>query len=180
MYQYQSTSDAFNVPEENLMKRAVTNLENIYDKCKEKAKSKIQSDTNNSKGSSVSETKILTMALLQSQKSTLVLTGVLRLLNTIIQAFPAILIARLLKQIEAGNSISYMKPLQSALLLVSILSTKMIVENQYFHNVVKCACEVRGSLSGMIFDKSLRLSSSSLGQDVTSISNSSNKEEEEE
>lgn len=172
MYQYQS--DAFNVPEENLMKRAVTNLEIIYDKCKEKAKSKIQNDTTNSKeSSSVSETKILTMALLQSQKSTLLLTGILRLLNTIIQAFPAILIARLLRQIEAGNSISYTKPLQSALLLVSILSTKMIVENQYFHNVVKCACEVRGSLAGMIFDKSLRLSSSSLGQDVN---NSSSKE----
>jgi len=169
-YQYQYTSDAFNVPEENLMKRAVTNLENIYDKCKEKAKSKIQGSSSEKDRKTVSETKILTMALLQSQQSTLVKTGVLRLLNTIIQAFPAILIARLLRQIEAGNSMSYTKPLQSALLLVSILSTKMIVENQYFHNVVKCACEVRGSLAGMIFDKSLRLSSSSLGQDVSSSS----------
>jgi hypothetical protein len=33
----------------------------------------------------------------------------------------------------------------------------MVIENQYFHNAVRGATEVRGSLSGMIFDKSLRL-----------------------
>ncbi|EJK68058.1 hypothetical protein THAOC_10805, partial [Thalassiosira oceanica] len=35
----------------------------------------------------------------------------------------------------------------------------MVVENAYFHNVVKCGARVRGSLGGMIFDKSLRLGS---------------------
>merc|ERR1711879_821001 len=40
---------------------------------------------------------------------------------------------------------------------MAILCTKMIIENQYFHNVVKCATQVRGSLSGLIFDKSLSL-----------------------
>jgi hypothetical protein len=33
----------------------------------------------------------------------------------------------------------------------------MILENQYFHKVVNGATEVRGSLAGLIFDKSLRL-----------------------
>ena len=45
--------------------------------------------------------------------------------------------------------------------LIALLSVKMIIENLYFHNVVKCATMVRGSLTGLVFDKSLRLSSSS-------------------
>ena len=140
------TSDAFHVPEQHLMRRAVTKLENVYTKCKE-----MQNGSKKSSKKSMSETQILTMALLQSQKSTLVTTGILRLVNTIIQAFPALLIARLLKQIESGATLPYTKPLQSAVLLVSVLSLKMILENQYFHYVVKCACEVRGSVAGKGF-----------------------------
>jgi hypothetical protein len=33
----------------------------------------------------------------------------------------------------------------------------MVIENQYFHNVLKYATQIRGAISGMIFDKSLRL-----------------------
>ena len=150
-------SDAFNVPQEKLMETTVTKLESIYATCRERAKAKFVSRKKKS-----SESAVLAKALLKSQKQTLILTGVLRLVNTIIQAFPSLLIARLLRQIEAGNSIKAIQPLRSAVLLVSVLSVKMIIENQYFHNVVKCACEVRGSIGGLIFDKSLRLSSGSV------------------
>jgi ATP-binding cassette subfamily C (CFTR/MRP) protein 1 len=150
-------SDAFNVPNDKLMGTTVTKLEKVYAKCREKAKAKFASRKNQP-----SESTVLAKALLASQKQTLILTGVLRLLNTVIQAFPSLLIARLLRQIEAGNSIKAIEPLRSAFLLVSVLSAKMIIENQYFHNVVKCACEVRGSIGGLIFDKSLRLSSGSV------------------
>jgi len=150
-------SDAFNLPEEKLMETTVTKLESIYTQCREKAKKgKFATRKKNS-----SESAVLAKALLASQKKTLTLTGILRLLNTIIQAFPSLLIARLLRQIEAGNSVKAIEPLRSAFLLVSVLSLKMIIENQFFHNAVKCACEVRGSIGGMIFDKSLRLSSGS-------------------
>ena len=36
-------------------------------------------------------------------------------------------------------------------------SVKMVVENQYFHGVVGCATQVRGSVAGLVFDKALRL-----------------------
>ena len=35
----------------------------------------------------------------------------------------------------------------------------MVIENQYFHNVVKYATQIRGAITGIIFDKSLRLAS---------------------
>jgi ABC-type multidrug transport system fused ATPase/permease subunit len=147
-------SDAFNVPQEKLMETTVTKLESIYAQCREKANAKFATRKKKS-----SESAVLAKALLASQKQTLILTGILRLLNTIIQAFPSLLIARLLRQIEAGNSIKAIEPLRSAFLLVSVLSIKMIIENQFFHGAVKCASEVRGSIGGMIFDKSLRVSS---------------------
>ena len=152
------------------MSRAVTRLEDAYTKCKEKAKLKLGNEKQNilkndndkqhlnSSSSSrkkkqpaaISESTILAKALLQSQKSTLIQTAILRLLNTIIQAFPSILIARLLRQIEASNTLHYSEPIKSTFLLIGVLSTKMVIENQYFHEVVKCACEVRGSIAGMI------------------------------
>jgi len=166
--------DGFHVPENNMMQRAVTRLEDIYGKCRNKAQKRLRqiraeeetgSGTERSKRQrkrdriATSESIVLGVALLKSQKQMLMVTGILRLLNTIAQAFPALLISRLLRQIESGDALHPFQPLRSALLLVSVLSVKMLIENQYFHNVVKCACEVRGSISGVIFDKSLRLSS---------------------
>ena len=139
-------SDAFLIPKEKSMGESVSRLESIYNQCRDNMGRK-------------SKTATLARALLQSQKQTLILTGILRLANTIVQAFPSLLIARLLRQIEAGNALTLSKPLRSAVLLVSVLSLKMIIENQYFHGCVKCASEVRGSVGGLIFDKSLRLSS---------------------
>ena len=133
------TEDAFHVPPERLMSRAVTRLEDAYTKCREKAKLKLgnkkqkilnNDDKNNKQPSTISESTILAKALLQSQKSTLIQTAILRLLNTIIQAFPSILIARLLRQIEASNTLHYSEPLKSALILIGVLSTKMVIENQ--------------------------------------------------
>ncbi|KAL7551490.1 hypothetical protein ACHAWF_014673 [Thalassiosira exigua] len=168
------STDALRLDEDSSMESAVSRLESVYTKCKEKAKRRVQKlrQTQSTKGSSSrkkpselasSEATILAKALLRSQKSALALTGVLRLLNTLVQAFPALIIARLLRQIESGTALHPSRALKSALLLVTVLGAKTVVENAYFHNVVKCACQVRGSLAGMIFDKSLRLSSSGRG-----------------
>jgi len=179
------SDDAFHVPDDRLMARAVTRLEDKYGKCRDKAKRRLQQiqaeeeDYHNGEGAgtqkhstglrkwplqrrrdriATSESLVLANALLQSQKEALILTGMLRLLNTSVQAFPALLVARLLRQIESG-SLAPSQPLLTALSLVCVLTAKMIIENQFFHGVLKYACEVRGALAGMIFDKSLRLSS---------------------
>ena len=91
------------------------------------------------------------------QRRALITTGLLRLVNTAIQAFPALLVARLLRLAEAGTTVPATKAIQAALALVSVLSLKMMVENQYFHQVVQCATAVRGSVSGLVFDKALAL-----------------------
>ncbi len=182
-------SDALPIPEHTMMDRQVPALETIYTKCKSKAHRQLEklksssctldstpSSTSSSTRSSrrkrnlkrrlnekisKSESLILAKALMMHQKNNLIKTGVLRLVNTLIQAFPAILVSRLLKLIESGDMHHPSKPIIAALQLIGLLSMKMVVENLYFHNVVKCATMVRGSLTGLVFDKSLRLSSSS-------------------
>jgi len=104
-----------------------------------------------------SESFLLAKSLLLHQRRALAYTGLLRIINTTIQAFPALLVSRLLKLVEAGDAQPPAKALAAALTLVLVLTTKMIVENQFFHHVVQMSTEVRGALAGMIFDKSLRL-----------------------
>ena len=83
-----------------------------------------------------------------------------RLLNTGFQAFPALLVARLLRAIEAGGD-GAKSAATSAIQLVLLLMTKMVVENRYFYESVEMAAVVRGSLAGMMSDKSLRLPAAS-------------------
>jgi hypothetical protein len=147
-----SELDAFDTPPKRKMGAAVQELSSIYQKSRKKARKQIETGE-------MSESKVLLNALLLHQRRTLILTGVLRLINTGVQAFPALLVARLLRLIESGDANPVRKSLNAALSLVAVLSIKMIIENQYFHNVVNGATQVRGSLAGLIFDKSLRLPS---------------------
>ena len=197
-------SDAFRVPKRKLMKNAVMRLEARYSKARNKARRKLQQlqaevedgemesiNGNVGRGKrrrkkprkrdrlATSQTIVLAKALAQCQKQTLLLTGALRLLNTAVQSFPALLIARLLRQIEAGATMHPSQPLRTAAVLVGILSVKMVVENAYFHNVVKCACEVRGALAGMIFDKSMVLPNTGGGVASTSSKDDKNANGEE-
>lgn len=146
------SDDAFHVPDDRLMARAVTRLEDKYGKCRDNAKRRLQQiqaeeeDYHNGEGAgnqkhstslrkwplqrrrdriATSESLVLANALLQSQKEALILTGMLRLLNTSVQAFPALLVARLLRQIESG-SLAPSQPLLTALSLVCVLSAKMV------------------------------------------------------
>lgn len=140
--------DAFTVSEERKMGSVVPKLARIYDMCRSKAQSQRHHND-------ATQSAILLKALLLDQRRTLIYTGILRLLNTAVQAFPALLVAKLLHLVESGGSPR--KALGAALSLVAVLTLKMIIENQYFHKVVNGATEVRGSLAGLIFDKSLRL-----------------------
>jgi hypothetical protein len=151
-------SDAFPVPQAAKMGSAVPQLASIYDKCRGKARRKIEQQKVQGK-EVASESAVLAKALFLQQRRTLFLTGVLRFINTAIQAFPALLVARLLRLVESGNQEPTSKALGAALSLVAVLSVKMLIENQYFHLAVKYATQLRGSLAGLIFDKSLRLPS---------------------
>ena len=104
-----------------------------------------------------SSTQLLAMALLQQQRPFLIVTGLLRLTNTIVQAFPAVLVAKLLRSIEAGTTQPIHTSLLTAAALVSVLSIKMILENQYFHYLIQSSTNIRENIAGMIFNKSLRL-----------------------
>ena len=151
-------NDAFDVLETQKMSSSVPRLKSIYDKCHSKAYNRIQREKQKDKQKAkASQSIILLKALLLHQRRNLIYTGVLRLLNTAIQAFPALLVARLLRLVESGDKHPPTKALTAAVSLVAVLSIKMVIENQYFHNMVKGATEIRGSISGMIFDKSLRL-----------------------
>ncbi|ACI65637.1 predicted protein [Phaeodactylum tricornutum CCAP 1055/1] len=140
------------------MDHAVSGLASVYRELRTRSKTRQeQKNVDKADHGTESQSLTLTKALLLHQRRNLIVTGLLRLLNTSIQAFPAVLVSRLLKLIEAGDTHAPAKALQAAVTLVAVLSIKMLVENQYFHKVVKCSTQVRGSLAGLIFDKSLRL-----------------------
>ena len=152
-------SDAFCIPKTHKMGSAVPHLTSIYHKCRSKARRTIEQDR--AKGGDdeavASESGTLLHALILHQRRTLIVTGILRFVNTAIQAFPALLIARILRLVESGDRDPVRKSLLAVVALVTVLTAKMITENQYFHRVVDMATQVRGSLGGLIFDKSLRL-----------------------
>lgn len=150
--------DAFRAAANQQMDHSVETLAIEYQKVRQKAAKKIEEQRING-GDKVrnSQSLLLLRALVNQQRGVLITTGILRLLNTGVQAFPAILVARLLRGIEAGNTMPLHKVVSSALLLVMVLSIKMVTENQFFHRVVNMSTKARGSLEGLIFDKSLRL-----------------------
>jgi len=161
-------TDVFPSPAIVKMEHQVPQLETIYARCRTKAEERnLRYSVSSRKDQSLqsqwhrtiskSESLVLAKALCLHMKNEIGRTGLLRLVNTSIQAFPAILVARLLRLIEAGDTIPSSQAIRAALYLVAVLSLKMIVENQYFHSVVKCSTMVRGSLSGMIFDKTLKV-----------------------
>jgi hypothetical protein len=150
--------DSFEVSEHRKMKYSVDSLAEFYNKARRKAHKRIEEQRQ--KGSDLvknSQSVLLLKALVRHQKKALLMTGFLRLINTALQAFPAILVARLLRCVEAGGSVPLSKSLSSAFLLFAVLNLRMITENQFFHNVVNMSTQTRGSLEGLIFDKSLRL-----------------------
>jgi len=162
-------ADAFKIPLKKRMGSKVQELATIYKQCINKAHRKeieIKKQKGNDK-TVVSESTTLLRALLLHQRGALVTTGILRLANTAIQALPALLVSRLLRSLEEGNQYPPGKALSAAVSLVAVLSIKMLTENQYFNRVVNGGTQVRGTLSGLIFDKSLRLPSGSEGGRVS-------------
>ena len=150
--------DALEVAESRRMKHSVDSLAEIYERIRKKSQKKIEAQREMGADKvKRSQSVLLLKALLKQQRGMLLGTFVLRLLNTSVQAFPAILVSRLLRSIEAGNSIPASKAFTAAAMLLAVLSLKMVTENQFFHNVVSMSTKTRGSREGLIFDKYLRL-----------------------
>lgn len=150
--------DAFQVSEKLKMENSVESLTETYQRFQTKAKEKIEKQrANGSEKVKKYQSLVLLKALVYNQRRLLTLTGVLRLINSTVQAFPALLVSRLLRCVEAGDAYPIQKSINAALLLVSVLSLKMITENQFFHSVVNMSTQTRGAVEGLIFDKSLRL-----------------------
>jgi hypothetical protein len=152
-------NDSFDVAEEFKMNYSVNKLTETYERVKKKGQKKIEEQKQQPGKEKLkqSQSMLLLKALVQNQQSVLVATGVMRLCNTAIQAFPAVLVSRLLRLIEAGEAYPASKSFTAAITLVSLLTLKMVTENQYFHTVVNMSTQTRGALEGLIFDKSLRL-----------------------
>mmetsp|Transcript_35625 Transcript_35625/g.41238 ORF Transcript_35625/g.41238 Transcript_35625/m.41238 type:complete len:423 (-) Transcript_35625:218-1486(-) len=132
-------NDAYAVPDRYNMNTIVPGFCRAYEDEKRWDHDKKLEKTSKNKGSSddgvhrqrhisnASDPILLAKALLTHQKKTLLLTGGLRLLNTIIQAIPSILLARLLRRIESNAPVPH--SLAAAVQLVAVLLVKMLVEN---------------------------------------------------
>jgi ABC-type multidrug transport system fused ATPase/permease subunit len=151
-----SMEDALQVPESRRMEQSVRHLSDTYLDLRDESRQTLEEAKLEGKETSA-EAFLLTKALFLHQRPMLIYTGMLRLVNTFIQAFPALLVARLLRLVEAGEAQPVRKALTTAVTLVALLSVKMVTENQYFHNVVKYSTQVRGGLAGLLFEKALRL-----------------------
>ena len=136
-------TDVFPTPDSVKMDNQVPELESVYSRCKAKAQHRnLRSSLNGSQNKSLknklngrvskSESLILAKALFLHLKKSIIVTGLLRLLNTAIQAFPALLVARLLRLIEAGDTAHPSRAIRAALDLVAVLSVKiqMVVEKR--------------------------------------------------
>lgn len=151
-------NDAFEVPVDEKMVSAVSRFNRIHELTKESTSRQLR--INEKDPTTVhSQSYMLAKSLLYFTRRSLLLTGCLRFLNTAIQAFPPILVARLLRLVEAGNAYPAQKAFLTVASLILVLTVKTILENAYFDLLVRKAMQVRGILAGMIFDKSMRLSS---------------------
>lgn len=151
-------TDAFHVPVGEKMGSAVTSFSRIHEHTKLSTAQKLRVKGKDP-ATVDSQALMLGTSLLLFTRRNIWLTGSLRLLNTAVQAFPAILVSRLLQLVEAGTAYPPQKAFMAVASLIFILTVKTVLENAYFDLVVRTAMQVRGILAGMVFDKSIRLSS---------------------
>jgi hypothetical protein len=83
-------------------------------------------------------------------------TGVLKAANTLTQFLPSLIVSRLLRSLTRGSA-GRREGIISAVLLLTVLCLKMVLENQYFHHIISMAAALRGTLSAAIYAKALRL-----------------------
>ncbi|EKU21724.1 multidrug-resistance like protein isoform q, partial [Nannochloropsis gaditana CCMP526] len=88
----------------------------------------------------------------------LLTTGVLRLAVSCVQFLPPLLIARLLRLLEAGGGLDVRSGYKLVLCLAMTLIAKTGVENQYYHHLSVMGLQIRALIATAVYQKSLRLS----------------------
>eukprot|EP00929_Paragymnodinium_shiwhaense_P035875 TRINITY_DN19311_c0_g1_i2.p1 TRINITY_DN19311_c0_g1~~TRINITY_DN19311_c0_g1_i2.p1 ORF type:complete len:1428 (+),score=293.59 TRINITY_DN19311_c0_g1_i2:79-4284(+) len=96
----------------------------------------------------------LLKVLVRQNSRQLIISGVLRFLNTTVQFFPVLCLSALLRAVQAGSVEDGMR---SAAALFCVLSMKTLIENQFFWRVINLAFRARSTLQSSIYAKSLRL-----------------------
>ncbi|CAN0379475.1 unnamed protein product, partial [Phaeothamnion confervicola] len=102
-------------------------------------------------------------------KRQFVVTGLLRMGNSCVQFLPALLLSRLLKTFEqmaatggvagAAEAAALARTAYGvALALFAVVTSKTLIENQYFYRMVNLGMAVRGAVATAVYRKSLRLS----------------------
>ena len=111
----------------------------------------------------------LTKAIVKMYRKELIHSGVVKFFNTFVQFLPSLVVARILGNIEkqsaaVGNEMLIqslrVQGVWLSVLLVALLSTKTLLENQYFYTVIRTGANIRNAISSAIYRKALRLSPS--------------------
>lgn len=105
----------------------------------------------------------LTKAIVKMYRRPLVSSGLMKLMNTLVQFLPSLLIARILGDVDGVSAVLDRQALLQRGILLSVslflaLCAKTFMENQYFYTVIDMGASIRGVLSAAIYRKSLRLS----------------------
>jgi len=122
--------DTYLVPPPSSMSQQVPFLQALYNK--RRSAPSVKSPAN---------AYYLARSIIQSQREDLKITALYRVSNTLIQAFPALFVAKILKSME--QKAPPLATFKWAFSLFLVLVLKMIVENQYFHSIVMMGTKVR-------------------------------------
>lgn len=98
--------------------------------------------------------------------------AVVRLLNTLVQFLPSVLVSKILRNLQQEpfvfnsfltfvQQLGTNKSFRLSILLFLSLSAKTIIENQYFDMMTQLGAQIRGTLSAAIYQKALHLGPSS-------------------
>jgi ABC-type multidrug transport system fused ATPase/permease subunit len=169
--------DLWGLPEDQCMKATSIQFKNYFEKEQLKYQARVK-QRNNSKnilrnvGSKSSLAEIsdspLIRSLLKIYWEPLLVSGAYKFFNTIVQFFPPLIVAQILKTVDAANLAkgAQLMALQKRGFMLSsslflMLGVKTALENQYFFVVTNAGVNVRGTVTSAIFRKSIRLSESS-------------------
>ena len=169
-------TDLFQLPEDRKMETSSIRYEDMFQKEVKISRARNESlvATNSSILASYWASPV-TKVLMKMYRKDFISSGLLKLVNTIVQFLPSLIIARLLKYIDLNLKPASIFPLTQttlktfasnpgvvlAALLLLILNLKTLIENQYFDVATTMGSSIRGTVTTAVFRKSLRLSSSS-------------------
>lgn len=106
--------------------------------------------------------KLVQSALVEQFKRPMLIAGIFKFANSTIQFAPPLLLSALLDTIADQSSAAPQKPVWLGYVLAVAIfvatTLRVVIENNYFHRVVRVGFQVRTALSAAVYRKSLRMS----------------------